>query len=85
MKKRSTWEMCLPIVLTLAVAVFSLAGALIVFGWYTIGFIAFKVLGVKVTTMGRGETWKRGDRRIALVAYHLFWWPWFVCQRSAKE
>lgn len=85
MKQRSTWQMYLPIVLALALSAWSFAGASIVFVWYTIGFIAFKALGRKVTTMGRGESWKRGVKRVALVNYHLFWWPWFVFQRSAKD
>lgn len=81
MEQRSAWQMYLPIVLALGLSAWSFAGTAIVFVWYTIGFFAFKVLGHKVTTMGQGETWTRGVKRMALVSYHFFWWPWFVFRR----
>lgn len=81
MQSRSTWQLYLPLIFGFVVSAISGYAMLLFMAWTLIGFLVFMILGVRPTTMGHCEAWRSGTKKVVLVAYHVFWWPWFIFKR----
>lgn len=79
-KSKATWPVFVPLALMLVLTAAVPEGMLVVMGWTAAGFIAIKLRGKRLSTEGRGAQWRTGWRKVVLVSYHLFWWPWYVAQ-----
>ena len=79
MKTRSSFEICLPLVLCVAACLVSLPTLILTLIWLTLGAasIGYRSLA-ELPTDGIPRQWLRGPRSICLWFYHLTWWPWYM-------
>jgi hypothetical protein len=79
MKTRSSFEICLPLVLCVVACLMSLPTLILTLIWLTLGAasIGYRSLA-ELPTDGIPRQWLRGPRSICLWFYHLTWWPWYM-------
>lgn len=79
MKTRSSFEICLPLVLCIAACLASTPTRIICLVWLTLGAISIGHRPfAQLPTDGISRKWLRGPRRVCLRIYHLAWWPWYM-------
>lgn len=76
---RTALQLFVPIVLMVLVAGLSFCGMVALMCWTGVGALALTVTDKRsVSAFGRGQAWRCGWRKIVVVSYNLFWWPWVI-------
>jgi len=79
MKKLSTLNILLPLVLFIAACALSLPTLLIALIWITIGVVSLGHRSLEsFPRNGVRREWLKGYRGACLWFYHLAWWPWYM-------
>jgi hypothetical protein len=79
MKTRSSLEICLPLVIGVALCLASLPTLVLTLIWLTIGVCSLGHLTLEqMPANGIPWQWFRGPRSVVLWIFHLAWWPWYM-------
>jgi hypothetical protein len=79
MKRRSVFEICLPVGLFVGACALSLPTLIIAVAWMTVGVVSLGHRPLEsFPTDGMRREWLRGYRGACLWFYHLAWWPWYM-------
>ena len=79
MKTRSSFEICLPLLLCVAACLASLPTLVFSLIWLTLGACSIGHRSLEeLPADGIPRLWLRGPRSIVLWFYHLAWWPWYM-------
>jgi hypothetical protein len=79
MKTRTSFEICLPLVLCVAACLASLPTLVLSIIWLTLGVCSIGHRPLEeLPAEGVSRQWLRGPRTIVLWFYHLAWWPWYM-------
>jgi hypothetical protein len=79
MKRRSSFEICLPAATFALAAIASLPVFIFSLVWLMIGLCSIGYLTLNDLPMaGIARKWRRGPLSVVLWIYHLSWWPWHM-------
>jgi hypothetical protein len=79
MKQRSSFELCLPLVVFATACAVSIPTLVIALAWLTAGVCSIGHRSLdSFPTDGIPRQWLRDSRRAGLWFYHLAWWPWYM-------
>jgi hypothetical protein len=79
MKTRSSFEICLPLVLCVTACLASLPTLILSLVWLTLGACSIGHRSLdELPSIGIPRQWLHGPRSIVLWFYHLAWWPWYM-------
>jgi hypothetical protein len=79
MKTRSSFEICLPLVVFGVACLASLPTLILSLLWLTLGACSVGHRSLEeFPADGIPRHWLHGPRSIILWLYHLAWWPWYM-------